>query len=563
MAALRAFLVCVGLAVFTWLGFQYFPGHTYLQADTQAYLPMLERISSPGYLARDIVATHPHVSFTIYDEVTLGLRKTAHQTFERALVEQQLLFRAAGLLGIYLLATAVGTTPAYAFTIAAFLNLGATLSGPAVLLVEYEPIPRGFAFELVLLAVGLLAHRLPLLAGLAGGLAFVYHPPTAALFWGIVLLAMIFDREARRHWKPLLLALLIACLLLANVAQLQPDAVENQNLLGRLSQSLMDLQHFRNKFSFVSLWAPRDIWHYLGICLCAIWASTAIWPNIRREMRWFFIGMPLGGVLSVPLSYLLLERLHLAVVPQFQPARALVYTVAFASMTCGMAAAKAAMEKRPLAATAWMLVVVAMPLDTRWFDLLRIHDARSSAMFAVWVGLALLAGFAMSHLNRNWLRPAAIAVPALAAFAIPMGAGVRNYQTIDKQPVTEVAEWASQNSWGSSMFLFPDAGHTPYPGIFRAISERAVYVDWESGSQVNYFETFAQEWYSRYQQTMNGEFTAARFEDMLSLPIDYYVLTRKNALLGARAVYQNGEYVVYEAQDLRNSSVSLRLSGGR
>src|SRR5665213_2900689 len=150
MAALRAFLVCVGLAVFTWLGFQYFPGHTYLQADSQAYLPMLERISSPGYLARDMVATHPHVSFTIYDEVTLGLRKAAHETFERALMGQQLLFRAAGLLGIYLLATAVGTTPAYAFTIAAFLNLGATLAGPAVLLVEYEPIPRGFAFGLVL-----------------------------------------------------------------------------------------------------------------------------------------------------------------------------------------------------------------------------------------------------------------------------------------------------------------------------------------------------------------------------------------------------------------------------
>jgi hypothetical protein len=561
MAALRAFLVCVGLAAFTWLNFQYFPGHTYLQGDTQAYLPMLERISSPGYLARDIVATHPHVSFTIYDEATLGLRKAAHETFERVLAGQQLLFRAAGLLGIYLLATGLGTTPAYAFTIAAFLSLGATLAGPAVLLVEYEPIPRGFAFELVLLAVGLLAHRLPLLAGLAGGLAFVYHPPTAALFWGLVILAMIFDREARKHWKPLLLALLIACLLLANVAQLQPDAVENQNLLGRLSQSTIDLQHFRTKYSFVSLWAPRDIWHYLGICLCAIWAGAAIWPNMRREMQWFFIGMPLAGVLSVPLSYLLLERLHLAIVPQVQPARALAYTVAFASIACGMAAAKAAMRKRPLAATAWMLVVVAMPLDTRWFDLLRIHDARSSATFGVWIALALLAGVAMSYLNRNRLRTAAIAVPALAVLVIPTG--VRNYTAIDKQPVTEVAEWARNNTWGSSMFLFPDAGHTLYPGIFRAISERAIYVDWESGSQVSYFETFAQEWYARYKQTMDGTFTAARLEDMLSLPIDYYVLKRSDAVVGAKAAYWNSEYVVYEAQNLRNASISLRLGGAK
>ena len=33
------------------------------------------------------------------------------------------------------------------------------------------------------------------------------------------------------------------------------------------------------------------------------------------------------------------------------------------------------------------------------------------------------------------------------------------------------------------MFLFPDVGHDLYPGIFRALSERALYVDWKSGGQ--------------------------------------------------------------------------------
>jgi hypothetical protein len=561
MTLVRAFLVCIGLVLFTELGFNYFPGHTYLQSDTQVYLPMIERISSPGFLARDIVATHPHLSFTIYDEVTLSLHKAAHETFERALVGQQLLFRAAGLLGVYLLATAVGTTPVYAFMIAAFLNLGAALVGPSALLVEYEPIPRGFAFELVLLALGLLGHRLPLLAGLAGGLALLYHPPASAPFWGIVLLAMIFDREARKHWKPLLLALFIAGLLLANLAQLQPEVLEHQNLLGRLSERMIGLQRFRTGYSWVSLWAPRDIWHYMGICLCALWASASIWPGIRREMRWFFIGMPLGGVLCVPLSYLLLEKLHLAIVPQFQPARALLYTVAFASMVCGMAAAKAAMARRPLVSAAWLLVVIAMPIDTRWFDLLQVRDALSFEKFGTWIALALLGGITMSHMNRKWLRSVALGVPALAALAIPLGAHVWNHPTIDKQPVSEVADWAKQNTWGSSMFLFPDAGHEPYPGIFRAVSERALYVDWKSGEQVNYFETFAQEWHSRFEQTMQGKFTAARLEEMLSLPIDYYVLKRGNAVVGVAPVYQNGKYVVYDAQDLRNATALLRISG--
>jgi hypothetical protein len=89
---LRALVVCFGIALFTWLGFRSFPGHTYLQSDTQIYLPMLERLESPGFLSRDPVATRPHVSYTIYDEVALSLRHVTHWGFEEVLVSQQLLF---------------------------------------------------------------------------------------------------------------------------------------------------------------------------------------------------------------------------------------------------------------------------------------------------------------------------------------------------------------------------------------------------------------------------------------------------------------------------------------
>ena len=57
MRFLRGFLVSLALVFCTWLGFRWFPGHTYLQSDTQIYLPMLERLDQPGYLARDFVAT--------------------------------------------------------------------------------------------------------------------------------------------------------------------------------------------------------------------------------------------------------------------------------------------------------------------------------------------------------------------------------------------------------------------------------------------------------------------------------------------------------------------------
>ncbi len=47
--------------------------------------------------------------------------------------------------------------------------MGATIIGPAVLTVEYEPVPRGFAFGLALLAIGLMAQNWYLMSGLAWG----------------------------------------------------------------------------------------------------------------------------------------------------------------------------------------------------------------------------------------------------------------------------------------------------------------------------------------------------------------------------------------------------------
>jgi hypothetical protein len=559
MRFLRGFLVSLALVFFTWLGFRWFPGHTYLQSDTQIYLPMLERLDQPGYLARDFIATRPHISFTIYDEVTLALRKAAHLDFEHALVLQQLVFRFAAMLGVYLLATALGSPPVYAVLISAFLNLGASLLGPAVLIVEYEPIPRGYAFGLILLALGLLAQRQALLCGLAAGLAFLYQPPTAAPFWGLVFLGFAFDREARHRWKPLLLTFCIACLLLANLAQLQPEVVETQNLFGRLSDRLVQLQHFRTRYSWVSLWAPRDIWSYLGIWICGLWATARVAPFIRRELRWFVIGLPLVGILTVPLSYLLLEQWHLAIIPQFQPARALLYTVTISSILCGVAGVRAALRKRLAEAAAWFVVVIAIPLNVRVFDLLHLEDWLSVQVFGIWIGLAVATALLVRFASRWWLRPLALVAPVLAVFSLPTLAHVQTYPKIDKKPVTELARWAKKNTWGSAMFLFPDVGHDLYPGIFRALSERALYVDWKSGGQVNYFESLADEWYSRFEQTMDGKFTAARLQDMLSLPVDYYVLERQHQIVEIKPVFENSEFVVYDAQDLRNSSTSLRL----
>lgn len=555
---MKALLLLAGIILFTWLGYAFFPGHTYLQSDTQIYLPILERLDSPGFLSRDSVAARPHVAFTIYDEVALFLHRVCHLEFETALLGQMLLYRALGFLGIYLIALSTGVGRLYSFFASAAFHLGAALLGPAVLLVEYEPVPRGFAVGLLYLALGCLAHNRPLSAGIAASLALLYHPPTTAPFWLLFFVVYFADREFRKQAKPAWVTLIITILLLGNMAQLQPGAVEAQRLFGRIDPQMIDVQKFRTKYIWVSMWGVKDIWHYSFLAICGLWATVRIWARLNGAMRWFFVGLPLVGLLSMGVSYLLLEKASWTLIPEFQPARALVFTVAIASLACSLAGILAAQSGKLREAFLWFVVVFAIPISTRILDLTQIATATDLTRAIIWLSLAGLTVVLLRATQNTKWQAAVLIPPVLAVFLLPTAARVENFKHLDKRPVEELARWASAETWGSSLFLFPDASHDLYPGIFRARSRRALYVDWKSGGQVNYFKTFAEEWWSRWQHTMEPAFTPGRLQKLLPLPIDYYVLKRENQLSSVQPVYQNSQFLVYDAQDLRNASTSLR-----
>src|SRR5690349_2071817 len=169
--------VAAGIAALTLLGFFQFPGHTFLQSDTQIYVPMFEHILDSSVLRQDLMATRPHLSYTLYDEISIALRRLTGLSFEIVLIFQQLLCRAMQILGVYLLARSFPLSRAMALVTAAAFSLGATIVGPAVLTFEYEPVPRGFAIGLVFLAIGLAAQGRMLAADIAAAAAFLYHPP--------------------------------------------------------------------------------------------------------------------------------------------------------------------------------------------------------------------------------------------------------------------------------------------------------------------------------------------------------------------------------------------------
>ncbi|MGI9069749.1 MAG: hypothetical protein ACR2JB_00085 [Bryobacteraceae bacterium] len=557
----RALLLCVGIVSVTWLGFKIVPGHTYLQADTQIYVPMLERLDAPGYLSRDLVATHSHLTYTIYDEVTLFLHAVGGLSLKAALIDQQLLYRAAEVLGAFLLARAVGLNDLFAFLVAALLNLGAALRGPGVWLLDCEPVPRAFAVALVILAMGLLAREKPLLAGMAGGLAVLYDPFATTPFWVVIFVALTFDRNLRSLLRPASTILLIFVLLLANLAQLQPGVLEPQIFFGKISTDLANVQQYIASDAWVSLWAGRDIWQYLVIWICGMWATARIWPALNRQTRWLFMLLPALGIISVPVSYMLLEQLRWSLIPQVRPARALLFTVAIASLACSVAGIRAALRHKSWEALLWFVLVFALPVNVRVLDLLRVSNGRSLLQLTLCVALAGLLAISVRQFGSTKMRPVVLLIPLIAIVAAPRIGGVENYSKINQETIAEVADWAENNTWGGSMFLFPDAGHDLYPGIFRAESRRPVWVDWESGSLANYFESFAHDWQERWRQTMQGQFSPARMQGILSLPVDYYVLKRANHLAEVKPVFENREFVVYDSEDLRKSATPLRRAG--
>lgn len=499
----RALLILLGLLAVTWFEFEVYPGHTYLQGETQLLVPMLERLDTPGFLSRDLVASNPVFAYTIYDEITESLHVGARLNFERALAAQQLLFRFAAIVGIFLLARALKVAAPAAVMLSAAVNAITHLASPEAFVTNPEAVPAGFALPLVLLAAGLIVNRMPLLAGLAAGLALLYDPITAAPFWFLFLVAWAADPSLRRFLRPVWLALVIFSLLLGNLVQLQAGLGDGQQITARMSEAMVQLIRFRTPWVWVTTWPGRGIQSYAFLLVASVWALALIWKHVSQIAKWVVVGLLASGFFSLAAAMILLaNRAQFAA--EMMPARNLAFTVVIAALLFGAVSFYAAQERRWRTSAAWTVLVIATILNAQVLDLLRGRVD-------------------VAHRNQ----PAA--------------------------KVRELAQWAEQSTWGSSLFQFPDAGKGEDPGRFRALSRRALWADWRSGEIADYSDQAGHEWWSRWQAGMSRPYSLAGLRQMLRLPIDYYVLERTHALAGVKPAFQNSRYVVYDAQDLRES----------
>ncbi len=520
MRASAKLLFFLLLSVLSWA---VFPGHTWLQQDTQIYAPILEHIRDPSLLRQDLIVQHPHVALTLYDETALTLRWLTGLDFHTVLMALDILLRAAGFGGVFLIATALGLDAEAAAIVTLLWSLGATITGPAVMTVEYEPVPRGFALPLVMLAIGLASHARWRAAGMAASVAVLFHAPTTWPFW---LVAPAFRK--RRLWPPLL----AACALLLAAAHFQSGPGESGGIFATLPPALEQLQRLRASYNWISMWPGEAILQHCFLFAVAMLALWRLGPRVPPALRLFALSLPVIGLASMPLSWLLLERCKWALMPQLQPMRAVLFITAFAVLLSAAAGCVAARARRFPEAFAWFLLPWLLPMRSRLLAVPPTPQMLLCLAFAVLTVAALA-----------WPKSRASLALLACYFAIPAFARINGTATLHTPEIAALSSWARHSTPADAVFFFADNGKANYPGIFRAEALRAVYVDWKGGGQVNYKPVFAAEWWRRWQQTTGAG--PAQTERYRTMGIGYLVVSPAHYLPGRDPVYRNAKYLVY------------------
>jgi hypothetical protein len=536
----------VALGAFTLLTYFQFPGHTWLQQDSQVYVAILEHLDNPAVLSRDLLCVHPHVKWTAFDEIARALHAVTGLGYHTLLDGQMLVFRFLGLVGIFLLAGSAGLNRIGAIFVSFLFGLGMFVGGAEILTVEYEAVPRGFALMLILAALGYGAYRRWKVSVVFAAVALLYHAPTSFPYWlAVVVYALALQRP--KALKTALIAFSSACFVLLTLAAFQAGEHESQPLFSIIPFDLIPLLRYRGWYNWVDLWKPDWLWEYLLLGVFATGAWLRLRREITKELSALSATLLLYGMLSIPLSWLFLNQMSWSMMPQFQPARAVVFVCVFAITLGGAAAWSAARRGRWLESAAWLVPLFALPANRLALDLFTQAFAdpviRRRVLLVIGVSLA-------AALAARWRRTAAAAllVPVAAAFLIPGVGLLRNHSRVHSPELTALSEWAAARTQPGAMFHFADAGRAMAPGIFRAEAGRALYVDWKGGGQVNQNWTFAREWQSRWNWTREAQPPLLPGEEYASAGIDYVVVGPKNGLPGLQPVYSNASWQVFDVR---------------
>ena len=519
----------------TGLGYFAFPGHSYLQEDTQIYVPMMERIYNPVLFTNDPMITRPHLALTAYDEIAMALRNYAGLDFERGLKLQQIIFRGCAAAGLLMIALRLGLAMPGAFFVAGAVILNAGTLGIGI--TEPEPVARSFAMGLLLLGVGLATEDRFLEAGIAGAVGFLIHPTTMAPFWGVAIFAVL-----RRAARPILLAPLApAAGVLLLLMHFQAGGTESLDFFRSLDDFQLGLQKRYMSFAFVSEWEVKRVLDCLLECAVVAAGFWRLRDRIRTPLREWLWGLAGISILSIPFSWIVLDRLHWAMAGPWEPIRALVFITLLAALLSASCGILAAQSRIWWEAPMWFAIALALPVK----DVLvsRFVDPRLIVLVVALV-VASVAGAWFAGRTRGITLAVAGVLPFVA---FPMSGLVPPPRPVDTPEVRQVAQWAQSATDETAVFLFADDGIHGGSGPFRARALRSIYVDYEGRALVNYYTTFSAEWMQRWRDVHEGHWTVDEkdFQDLAERHIDFVVLRKEHAIPTMQPEFSNSRYVVY------------------
>jgi hypothetical protein len=491
---------------------------------------MMERIYNPILFSNDPMIQRPHLALTAYDEIAIALRNYAGLNFEYGLKLQQIIFRACAAAGLLLIALRLGLSPPAAFFAAAVVILNVGIS-------ELDPVARAFTLGLMLLGVGLAIGGHDLAAGLIFSLGFLIHPTAALPFWVAAVYAVL-----RRSARPILLVPLpVAVSILLVLMRLQTGGTETLNFFGTVEPFQESLQRRFMGPNFISEWSAKDILELICECTVVLVAFWRLRERLQPPLRdWLWA---LGGIaaLSIPFSWVVLDRLHWAMAGPWVPLRALVLVTLLASLLSAAAGMEAARKGIWWETPIWMAIALALPvkdhLATWWVD------PRLVALVLALVGTSA-AGLWLADRTRGVTLFAAGILPFIAFSASGL---VPKPRPADSPELKELAAWALKTTDETAVFLFADEGSYAGSGPFRARALRSIYVDYEGRALVNYYPEFSADWIKRWEAVHEGRWlvTTEDFQDLASRRIDHVVLKKEHAIPSKQPEFSNLRYVVY------------------
>src|SRR5205823_1790440 len=176
--------------------------------------------------------------------------------------------------------------------------------------------------------------------------------------------------------------------------------------------------------------------HHLIVFAILIGAFARMRRQMSFPLRVFLLGLPAIGLVSMPLSWLLVEQWKWALIPQIQPMRYLLFGTLAMQL---LAAAAGIRAGRSLEAAAWFTAAFLPPLQpslTGPFEWGRI---------ALAAGLGAGAAFGFAP------------VVAIAAFLlVPWVGGVKNYPRVMTPQLAELSAWARAQTPADAVFHFAD-----------------------------------------------------------------------------------------------------------